>query len=173
MFTQRRTLSKSPALSAMAYLFCPTITPSELENRSDPDVIATLIRKGWQETTPPTPEAGQTPQWDATAKEWVLVDEPPAQPDYAGLWDAILVSSVYQTKILPQGMASADVNAAATALGLAMVLGVVGRPNDDAIRASIGLILATATLSEDDSEEIVGMLSQFGLERLLPPAMAA
>jgi hypothetical protein len=75
---------------------------------------------------------------------------------------------VYQTKILPQGMASADVNAAATALGLAMVLGVMGRPNDDAIRASIGLIFATATLSQEDAEEIASMLAAHHLEALMP-----
>jgi hypothetical protein len=152
----------------MPYLFLPTLTPAPLRQEADDSVVATLTRKGWQETTPPTPEAGQTPQWDATAKDWVLVDEPPAQPDYAGLWDAILVSSVYQTKILPQGMASADVNAAATALGLAMILAVMGKPNDDAIRASIGLILATATLSEEDLEEIATMLAASHLEALMP-----
>jgi len=151
----------------MSYLFHPTLD-LPLRNESDPGVIATLTRKGWQETTPPTLEAGQTPQWDATAREWVLVNEPPAQPDYAGLWDAILVSNVYQTKILPQGMASADVNAAATALGLAMVLGIAGRPNDDAIRASVGLVFATATLDEEDVEEIAAMLAASHLETLMP-----
>ena len=151
----------------MPYFFHPALD-LPLRDESDAGVIATLTRKGWQETTPPTPEAGQTPQWDASAKEWVLVDEPPAQPDYAGLWDAILVSNVYQTKILPQGMASADVNAAATALGLSMVLAVIGRPNDDAIRASIGLVLATATLSEEDVEEVTAMLAAHHLEALMP-----
>jgi hypothetical protein len=65
-------------------------------------------------------------------------------------------------------MASTAVNAAATALGLAMVLATTGQPNDDAIRASIGLVLATATLSQENLEEIAGMLAQFHAEQLMP-----
>jgi hypothetical protein len=152
----------------MPLLYLPTLNPSPLRNETDATVIATLERKGWLETTPPTPGDNQSAQWDEEAKEWELIDNPPLAPDYKGLWGAILVSDVYQTAILPQGMASTAVNAAATALGLSMVLATAGQPNDDAIRASIGLILATATLSQENMEEIVGMLAQFHLEALMP-----
>jgi hypothetical protein len=152
----------------MPYLHLPTLNPSPLRSETDATVIATLIRKGWQETTPATPGSGQSAQWDGTAKEWALVDDPLPSTDYKGLWGAILTSDVYQSAILPQGMTSTAVNAAATALGLSMVLATAGQPNDDAIRASIGLVLATATLSPENLEEIAGMLAQFHAEQLMP-----
>jgi hypothetical protein len=153
----------------MAYLFLPALTPAPLRQETDDEAIATLIRKGWQETTPPTPVAGQAPHWDETEKAWSLVAVPPPEPDYAGLWDAILISPVYQTAILPQSMTSIEVNNAATLLGLAMALAVMGRPNDGALAASLGLILTTATLTTEQIEEIVELLAQHHLSRLLPP----
>jgi hypothetical protein len=152
----------------MPFLYHPDHNPSPLRNETSATVIATLERKGWLETTPPTAGDNQSAEWDEAAKEWVLIDNPPPAPDYKGLWGAILVSNVYQTAILPQGMTSTAVNAAATALGLSMVLATAGQPNDDAIRASIGLVLATATLSQENMEEIVGLLAQFHLEALMP-----
>jgi hypothetical protein len=73
----------------MAYLFLPTLTPSPLRQEADSGVIANLTRKGWQETTPPTPGAGQTAQWDGTTRTWSLVNDPPAPPDYAGFEEAL------------------------------------------------------------------------------------
>lgn len=78
----------------MAYLYLPTLTPSPLRNESDSGVIATLLRKGWQQTTPPTPGAGQTAQWDGTTRTWAMVNNPPAPPDYAGFEDALKSSAV-------------------------------------------------------------------------------
>jgi hypothetical protein len=152
----------------MPCLYLPTLNPSPLRNETDATVIATLERKGWLETTPPTAGGNQSAEWDEVAKEWVLIDNPPPAPDYKGLWGAILVSNVYQAAVLPQGMTSTAVNAAATALGLAMVMATTGQPNDDAIRASIGMVLTTATLSQENMEEIVGMLAQFHAEQLMP-----
>jgi len=73
----------------MSYLYLPTINPSPLRDETDAGVIAHLTRKGWQETMPPTPGANQTAQWDGTAKEWVLVDNPPVPPNYAGLREGL------------------------------------------------------------------------------------
>jgi hypothetical protein len=73
----------------MPFFFLPTATPSPLRNESDAGVIANLTRKGWQETTPPTPGTGQTAQWDGTTKTWSLVNNPPAAPDFAGFEEAL------------------------------------------------------------------------------------
>jgi hypothetical protein len=66
----------------MPFYFLPAATPSPVRSESDAGVIATLTRKGWALTTPPTPGAGQTPQWDPIAKTWSLVDNPPPAPNY-------------------------------------------------------------------------------------------
>ena len=73
----------------MPQLYNPNQTPSPLRNETDAGVIATLTRKGWEQTTPPTPGTGQTAQWDDTAKSWTLVDNPPAPPDYVGFEEAL------------------------------------------------------------------------------------
>jgi len=86
----------------MPYFFLPTSTPSPLRSESDAGVIATLTRKGWQETVPPTPSTGQLAQWDGTAKDWVLVDNPPVPPDYAGLSEALEESSLYNAMLNKQ-----------------------------------------------------------------------
>jgi hypothetical protein len=89
----------------MPYLFLPTLTPSPLRNETDAGVIANLTRKGWQETTPPTPGANQTARWDGTAKAWTLVDNPAAPPDYAGFEDALTstgsVMTVNKNRMVP------------------------------------------------------------------------
>jgi len=73
----------------MPLLFLPSANPSPLRNETDAGVINTLTRKGWVETAPPTPGAGQSPQWNGTTRTWSLVDNPPAPPDYAGFEDAL------------------------------------------------------------------------------------
>jgi len=77
----------------MPLLYNTNRTPSPLRNETDAGVIATLTRKGWEETTPPTPGAGQEAVWDATARTWSLVDAPAAAPDYEGFQDALLAST--------------------------------------------------------------------------------
>jgi hypothetical protein len=80
----------------MPYLFLPSsnLLP---RNESDAGVIATLTRKGWQTTTPPTPGANQTAQWDNATETWTLVDNPPAPPDYEGFEDALMSATNVMT----------------------------------------------------------------------------
>jgi hypothetical protein len=78
----------------MPFYFLPSAAPSQVRDESDAGVIATLTRKGWQQTTPPTPGAGQTPRWDGGTKTWTLVTDPPAPPDYAGFEAALKASAL-------------------------------------------------------------------------------
>jgi hypothetical protein len=78
----------------MPFYFLPSATPAQVRNESDAGVIATLTRKGWQETTPPTPGAGQTPQWDPIAKTWSLASNPPAPPNYGAFEEALKASAL-------------------------------------------------------------------------------
>jgi hypothetical protein len=112
----------------MAYLYFPTFTPSPLRNENDAEVIATLKRKGWLETTPPTPGANQTAQWDGATRTWSLVDNPPAPPDYAGFEDALKSSTnvmatnknrMVPTIILSQPTTLAELKTAVLSLGTA------------------------------------------------------
>jgi len=81
----------------MPQLYNPNQTPSPLRSETDAGVIATLTRKGWQTTTPPTPGAGQQAVWDATARTWSLVGVPAAPPDYEGFQDALLSTTSITT----------------------------------------------------------------------------
>jgi hypothetical protein len=78
----------------MPFYFLPAATPAQVRNESDAGVIAALTRKGWQETTPPTPGAGQTPQWNPVTKTWSLVNDPPAAPNYAAFEEALKASAL-------------------------------------------------------------------------------
>jgi hypothetical protein len=78
----------------MPFYFHPPSNPAPVRNESDAGVIATLTRKGWQLTTPPTPAAGQTPQWNPIAKTWSLVSDPPAQPNYGAFEEALKASAL-------------------------------------------------------------------------------
>jgi len=93
---------------------------------------------------------------------------PPDRPNYEKLYGDILVSGVYQTAVIPQAMGSTAVNFAATVLGLALSDAAAGRPNDAAITAALGLVLATATLTPEDLAEIDALLAASNLTRLKP-----
>jgi hypothetical protein len=127
----------------MPYLFLPTLTPSPLRNESDAGVIATLTRKGWAETTPPTPGTGQTAQWDGTTRAWTLVNNPPIPPDYRGLREAILDSmllNVMWNKMTPT-ITLSDQTALPQAGGSnSLTLDATASSADDAYIGSILLI---------------------------------
>ena len=120
-----------------------------LEPTTVVDLAAGTVTKGWKVTdVPPNP--------------------PSAKPNYPKLYGDTLVSNVYQTAILPQAMASTAVNFAATAFGLALSDAAAGRPNDPAITASLGLVMATATLTTENLAEIDALLAASKLSRLKP-----
>jgi hypothetical protein len=78
--------------------------------------------------------------------------------DYQGFWDALLISSVYQS-IRAQSIQSLAVNTCCTEFIAAMTDAKMGRPNRDAIQACIWLLMAELTLSADEVTELQGLLA--------------
>ncbi len=96
---------------------------------------------------------------------------PPAPgPDYLAFWDALMVSTVYAS-IREQSFTSLPMNTLATEFIALMGDAKAGRPSEPAIQASIDVILATGTFTEDHLTELQTALEAGNLNGIytLPP----
>lgn len=78
---------------------------------------------------------------------------PPPGPDYLAFWDALLVSSVYQT-IRAQALTSPAVLVAVTECIAAIQDAKAGRPNVPAIQMCLFNLLSAASFTESDLDEL-------------------
>lgn len=108
-------------------------------------------------------ENNGTPQWRAY-QEWLDAGNtpepyipPPPGPDYLAFWDALLVSSVYQT-IRAQALTTPAVLVACTEFIAAIGDAKAGRPNVPAIQACINYLLAAGTFTQADLDELTALL---------------
>lgn len=111
---------------------------------------------------------------DATPEELAAWDaaHAPSTTDYYAFWDALLVSSVYQS-IRAQALSTPAVLMACTEFVVAVGDAKAGRPNPAAIQACINYLLAAATLTEDELVELGALLAAGGLQEIYALAPAA
>lgn len=109
--------------------------------------------------------AAWTPELIAAYQAQLPTDPEPAepQPDYMAFWDALLVSSVYQT-IRTQALTTPAVLVACTEFIAAIGDAKIGRPNIAAIQACINYLLSAATLSQADVQELEQLLAAGNLD---------
>lgn len=115
--------------------------------------------------------------FDAETSSWLQRQPPLPTPeqlaqscDYYGFWDALLISSVYQT-IRTQATQSLEVNTCCTEFIAAISDAKAGRVNKDALQACIWLLMAALTLTAEETEELERVLAAGGLNavyRLTP-----
>jgi hypothetical protein len=105
------------------------------------------------------PEDNGTSEWRAY-QEWLDAGNqpapyipPPPGPDYLTFWDALLVSSVYQT-IRAQALTSPAVLVAVTECIAGIQDAKAGRPNVPAIQMCLFNLLGAATFTESDLDEL-------------------
>lgn len=87
-------------------------------------------------------------------------------PDFSGLLDAIIGSSLYQ-KVLQQSGGSLPVNVAFTAVMGALIRADSGRVNLPSIQAGLLSLLALMETTAEDLAALEEMLSEHGLEGLI------
>jgi hypothetical protein len=106
-----------------------------------------------------------TPEVVAAYQAQLSTDPEPAGPqhDYMAFWDALLVSSVYQT-IRSQALTTPAVLVACTEFIAAIGDAKIGRPNVPAVQTCIDYLLAAATLSEAELAEMQSLLEAGHLE---------
>lgn len=109
--------------------------------------------------------AAWTPEVVAAYQAQLPTDPEPAepQPDYMAFWDALLVSSVYQS-IRAQALTTPAVLVACTEFIAAIGDAKIGRPNVPAVQTCIDYLLAAATLSEAELAEMQSLLEAGHLE---------
>lgn len=115
------------------------------------------------------PENNGTPEWRAY-QEWLDAGNepapyipPPPGPDYLAFWDALLVSSVYQT-IRAQALTTPAVLVACTEFIAAIGDAKAGRPNVPAIQACINYLLGAGTFTEAELTELGELLEVGNLQ---------
>ena len=90
---------------------------------------------------------------------------PPPGPDYLAFWDALLVSSVYQS-IRAQALTTPAVLVACTEFIAAFSDAKVGRPNVPAIQACINNLMQAGTFTPEELGELQGLLVYANLQDL-------
>lgn len=88
---------------------------------------------------------------------------PTPQPNYIAFWDALLISSVYQS-IRAQALTTPAVLVACTEFIAAIGDAKMGRPNVPAIQACINYLLAAGTFTEGELEELASLLAAGNLQ---------
>lgn len=120
------------------------------------------------------PEQGDDGAWrqawelrDATPEELASWDAVYAQSagNYYAFWDALLVSSVYQS-IRAQALSTPAVLMACTEFVAAVGDAKAGRPNPATIQACINYLLAAATLTEAELAELGELLAAGNLQTI-------
>lgn len=128
----------------------------------------------------------ELPQWNPTieALEWSpddlaylvrfltteelaerALNEARQRVDYQGFYDALLVSGVYQA-LRSQAVESLPLTVAATEFIAAMTDAKAGRPNEPAIQACISNIMGAAQFSQEEQEELTGLMVDFAMDGL-------
>lgn len=124
------------------------------------------------------PENNGTPEWRAY-QDWLDEGNEPAPyippspgPDYMAFWDALLVSSVYQS-IRSQALTNPAVLVACTEFIAAISDAKAGRANVPAIQACINYLLGSGTFTEAELDEVATLLEAGNLQgvyTISPPA---
>lgn len=85
--------------------------------------------------------------------------------NYQGFYDALLISSAYQT-LRSQAVESLPLTVAATEFIAAMTDAKAGRPNEAAIQACINNIMGAAQFSQEEQEELANLMVVSGMDGL-------
>lgn len=147
-------------------------TAGILREETDDTVIATLLRKGWQQI--PDPEVPDS-TWNGST--WEAPPPQPPQPDYQGFYDALIASPVYQSISMKAALFQ-PLLAASTEFIAAFADAKMGRANPDAIRMTVWKLFYWLQPSPAEVAMLQQMLIENNLAELYPleipaPVLAA
>lgn len=93
----------------------------------------------------------------------IPASDPPPAPDYFAFWDALLISSVYQS-IRAQALTNPAVLVTCTEFIAAITDAKAGRPNVPAIQTCINYLLSAGTFTEAELIELGELLAVGNLQ---------